>query len=336
MGKIVPWEELFDEFKKREQSDDYNEFCIYIQKLEDENKIEPVKVSGGNGKHSKIKTLCKRYRYIDPEIKSKDQYIYELTHQIVPMIRITTYLKNLLKYKEDREKVLQLNEFLKNHKEELTIQVAINERSFAIWKDEKYLRGKGQKILKNCGLSLEIMNVYIPVEPFVYYKASEKTPQNILIIENQDTFYSIRKKMIEGERIICGKEFGTLILGKGKAIESKLGKFEEHGEPYMVNPENTILYFGDLDYEGIGIYERLQKRYEESVRMAPFVEAYEKMISLNMEIDVLKDTKEAQNRNISGYFFSYFDKENIEKMKKILKADKYIPQESISAITDKK
>lgn len=44
----------------------------------------------------------------------------------------------------------------------------------------------------------------------------------------------------------------------------------------------------------------------------------------------LPDTKEQQNRNIKKAFFSYFTPEQVEKMRKILEAGKYIPQEILN------
>ena len=54
---------------------------------------------------------------------------------------------------------------------------------------------------------------------------------------------------------ICGEQIGTLIYGAGKGILAAFSDFDSSGEPYMTAQGNTVLYFGDLDYEGIGIYE---------------------------------------------------------------------------------
>ena len=47
----------------------------------------------------------------------------------------------------------------------------------------------------------------------------------------------------------------TEIFGAGKGIIRSFQDFDLCAEPYMKHPKNTIYYFGDLDYEGIGIYE---------------------------------------------------------------------------------
>ena len=44
----------------------------------------------------------------------------------------------------------------------------------------------------------------------------------------------------------------------------------------------------------------------------------------------LPDTKERQNRNITGYFFSYFTEGQVTKMNEVLGQGKYIPQEILN------
>ena len=45
-----------------------------------------------------------------------------------------------------------------------------------------------------------------------------------------------------------------MIYGAGKGIFKSFQDFEFCVEPYMKEKKNQIFYFGDLDYEGIGIY----------------------------------------------------------------------------------
>lgn len=46
----------------------------------------------------------------------------------------------------------------------------------------------------------------------------------------------------------------------------------------MKHPKNTIYYFGDLDYEGIGIYENLAEKFRSRWKILPFVPAYQAML----------------------------------------------------------
>ena len=39
-------------------------------------------------------------------------------------------------------------------------------------------------------------------ETLAYYSHTRKTPQNMLILENKDTFYSMRRHLLEGKRVL--------------------------------------------------------------------------------------------------------------------------------------
>ena len=99
----------------------------------------------------------------------------------------------------------------------------------------------------------------------------------------------------------------------------------------MKAQENQIYYFGDLDYEGIGIYERLAEPFEcWQYEIRPFTAAYERMLAKAQKVCGLPMTKEKQNRRISGRFFAYFSEQTVLKMKEILESGRYIPQEILN------
>lgn len=200
---------------------------------------------------------------------------------------------------------------------------SLNERSFQIWQQEKFLAQEGQRLLKNVGLTLDDLNIYETAEPLAYYSVSKETPQNILIIENKDTFYSLRKYMIEGHQQILGFPMKTLIYAGGKKGIKGFQHFEASVEPYLLHQANRFYYFGDLDYEGILIFEKLRDHFY----CEPFVLAYEAMLKKSVSLQLPK-TKEKQNRQISEMFFNYF--EECTLMKAILESDRYIPQEILT------
>ena len=141
----------------------------------------------------------------------------ELTYQLVPILDNDFYLRNIETYDKDRLFVLQLNEYLKGKIDNLQDSVSYNERSFEIWGREKFLLKEGGiRILKNLGLDPKDINVYDTTEPLAYYSHHKRVPQKILIIENKDTFYSMRRHLISGKTTILGSQIGTLIYGAGK------------------------------------------------------------------------------------------------------------------------
>ena len=135
---------------------------------------------------------------------------------------------------------------------------------------------------------------------------------------------------------MCGRfpnsqpDFSSRSAGKG--IIAAFSDFDISAEPYMTVMGNTIYYFGDLDYEGIGMYENFVAAYGERYEIRLFVRAYEKMLSKAqiMDMDSLPTTKEGQNRNIGSTFLSAFSQTQQTTIMEILGHDRYIPQEILN------
>lgn len=317
------------------RNDTYEQQYQYILTLIAEGRIKPLKASGTNGKHP---ALYYEYWLIE---QKKDYSIYEeeLKYRLHPTISVDYYLSHLKKYEQDRQWILKLSEYLNKSREKLNYTESANERSFEIWSHEKFLsRGQGKRILKNCGLEEGVLNIYQTTEPLAYYSITRQAPQSILILENKDTFYSMRRHLMEesnnkNSSRILGMEIETLIYGAGKGILRSFLDFDLCVEPYMTDEKNRIYYFGDLDYEGIGIYESLARMASGRWEIRPFTCAYEAMLTKadkTCGLERLPDTKEQQNRNIKEDFFAYFPLETADKMKSVLKSEKYIPQEILN------
>ena len=308
---------------------DYKELYAKILELIDSNQIKPVKASGINGKSP---ALYREYWIIE-ESQDLTKYLDELNFQIVPAISTDYYKAHMDQYLQDRQWVLLLNDYLRNSKDQFMTQMSENERSFDIWHREKFLKQEqGKKIIKRCGIDIQNLKFYRTTEPIAYYSATKQTPQNMLVIENKDTFYSMRRFLIDGNETILGERIRTLIYGAGKGIIAAFSDFDISAEPYMTAPGNTIYYFGDLDYEGIGMYENFAAAYGEQYEIRLFVRAYEKMLSKAecVGTDNLPVTKEGQNRNIGSAFLSSFPQSQQTTIRDILARDRYIPQEILN------
>lgn len=320
----------FEQLTASCKNSSYKEQYEYIKHLMETEKIKPIWASGTNGKSP---ALYREYWLLE-EKKDYSRLKEELLYQIVPEISVDYYLSHLDSYEQDRKWVLLLNEYLKENKDKLLYSQSINERSFEIWQKEKFLaREQGKKILKRCQIDIKALNIYETTEPLAYYSHTRQVPQNILIIENKDTFFSMRKHLLNGNDEILGMKAGTLIYGAGKGIFRSFKDFELCVEPYMKAEGNRIYYFGDLDYEGIGIYESFAEMFREKWEIEPFVRGYMAMLKKAEKIGRLPDMKAGQNPNIRELFFSYFSNQEVECMKKILEDGKYIPQEILN-ITD--
>lgn len=326
-----------EEIERKDRIEDYRELHKSVMQLLCENKIKPIYASGKNGKKP---ALYKEYWLIEKQ-EDYSAYIDELSYFFVPDIETTYYLNHIKQYKEDRKWLLLFNQYLKTNRKKLEIPKSMNERSFEIWHREKFLKEEqGKKILKRCGIALERLNIYETTEPLAYYSATKQIPQNLLILENKDTFYSMRRSLMAGARTILGVEIGTLIYGAGKGILRSFQDFSLCAEPYMRERDNHIYYFGDMDYEGIRIYEGLVRIFESECVIEPFAEGYLKMLKRAREIgsSQLPDMKEGQKPRqkplqmpgIDSIFQGYFGEEEYKELQQILEQGKYIPQEILS------
>ena len=308
---------------------EYNEKYAYIMELVESGRIKPVLASKKNGKKP---ALYREYWELEEE-QDYSALKQELLFNLASQINITYYQHNLAAYAKERQDVLQLSSFIQNSAGLLAREASYNERSFQIWGREKFLlKGEGKKILKHCGLSLEYLHCYSTCEPFAYFALTRQTPQKILIIENKDTFFSMRRHLLAGNELLFGEQISTLIYGAGKRVISCFQEFAVSAEPYMLDAGNELLYFGDLDYEGLGIYEALAESFAEQGSIKPFVPAYLAMLQKSKGYQKLPTTKEEQNRNLQGSFFNYFSAEVQKEMQNILRQDLYIPQEILTLL----
>lgn len=318
-----------DEIEHKLHAESYEQLCIYIYKQIERGSLKPVKASKTNGKKP---ALYHEY-WITNTDKNTDYSAYEeeLKYKMSTKISVDYYLRHLGQYIQDRDWVLQLNDYFLQEQEPV-LPISKNERSFQIWGREKFLQlEQGRKILKRCGVEPSQLAYYETSEPLACYSSHRRTPQNLLILENKDTFYSMRRHLLEQQEKIFKVPFGTLIYGAGKGILRSFQDFSFCVEPYMRAEENQIYYFGDLDYEGIGIYERLAESFErQQYQIQPFTQAYEKMLEKAQAARELPMTKEKQNRRISERFFSFFTDQTVNRMKEILESDRYIPQEILN------
>lgn len=321
--KKISLEDLVSSVKEKNYEEQYKR----VMNLLDSGQIKPIKASGLNGKKP---ALYQSYWLLE-ESRDLGHLEEELKYRMSPVIKVDYYLSHLKVYQEDRPWVLLMDEFLKHNGAALQTKVSMNERSFEIWYREKFLKQEqGLKVLSRMGISLESLNLYETTEPLPYYSHTKKIPQNILIIENKDTFYTMRRYLMNGGGPILGVEIGTLIYGSGKGILRSFKDFSLCVEPYINDAGNTIFYFGDLDYEGIRIYEKLSELFQGQFEILPMRQAYKAMLERADDWELLPDTKAGQNRRLGDRFWNYFEETERKSMDALLRSGKYIPQEILT------
>lgn len=282
-----------------------------IEELIQEKYIEPQKTSKQN-----IEGIAEKYKIITKDDNEKiKQEIVKLSNKI----KIDYYLKNPKEYEKDKEIINKINQFIANPPEKI---LTINERSYQIFKDEKLLKEK-ENIIKKLGLTLDDLKCYEIYEPFFYYenKNCQKEKKRIIIIENKDTFWTIQNAIKNKQY----KDIYLVIYGEGK----KIIKSFEFIKNFDITLQDTIEYFGDIDYEGISIYEQLKNKYID-YNITTYQKGYKKILEIENNPRKIKNQQICNQKN-NDEFCAEFDEFYQNKLKTIFEEKLYIPQEVFNA-----
>ena len=304
----------------------YHELFEIVKFLENENILTPIRnKSNLNGK---IPSLYLKYKIIEDE--GKKITLENEIKSLSPYLAINKYLKNMEKYMEHREVLLELDYFLKHSFDKLKIKLSKNERAFQIWGYEKMLDSSLTKSVISYNDLSDMLNYYLTPEPFFDYIPSIKSNMNILIIENKDTWYTLRKLMSENNNKsinLLGIMIDGLLYGEGNKITKENAIWEyEHD---VINEKINFYYWGDIDFSGIDLFERVKKA-NVSCNINLFSNVYVKMVELSENIE-LKNILKNQHKFDYTNFLNELKNEKISiAIKNILELNKYIPQEILN------
>lgn len=302
----------------------YEELVALVQQLFQEGILEPVKSKGTNGRRP---PLFNKYRINKP---SQDYSVaLEEIKLLHPKFNISKYANQPEMYVKYQREIQQLNHFLWKAHHLLDEPMSINERSFQIWGMEKLLKDKSviQSIGQFNDWDLSFLNYYETPEPFFDYHFSSQQRMNILIIENKDTWFSLRKIMREDGLNHLFREYHVLLYGEGKKITSRNHRLEEYDQ-MLSGSVNTYYYFGDLDYEGIEIYQTLLENNNHlEIRLCTELYSWMLKEATNYE---LPPTKAGQRRMDIQDFTKLFTEEEAAEIQRILESGLYIPQEILN------
>jgi hypothetical protein len=243
---------------------------------------------------------------------------------IGPEFNPSGYLSNTHIYEKHRELLQKLVTYTRMHDSELAERMSKNERAYAIWGNEKQLDDPTcKRMLRFIGWS-EKLNYYDTPEPFIDYLCYGRNTKYILILENKDIWFSLRKIFMENNSsyTLYNEPFDGLLYGEGKKV-TRDGALEEYSnEGFAERPVFT--YWGDLDYEGISIFLKLSAN--RLVRL--FTPGYIAMLEHTKSKKELPLCKTFQSRpNQLNDFLCHFAPEAATEIRSILESGKYIPQE---------
>ena len=314
----------------------YDSFERVLRQLCAQGVLEPVKASGTNGRNP---FLYNQYRKV---AQGLEQGLRLNLINLHSLIRSAAYSKSPQAYSEDQRYLLALDAFLKDphQRESLGEAISVNERSFQIFNDEKFLLSdRGRIFLQRIGRILTDLSCYMTTEPFFYMDYRSRgnklntssypdSSYTALIVENKDTFYSIKRAWQVGNRSIGGVPFDLLIYGEGRKIVGSFAFAQEI--PDLVLETMRVYYFGDLDPEGLDIFGSLVAAFP-LISIKPFTYCYQALLQLFGRDAPLRREKDQKLRAVhEETFLSYFTPELSQEIQALIHSKKYIPQEGLS------
>lgn len=297
-----------------------------ISELINDEILEPVKNSGFNGNHKY--PMYKKYRIlIKNEALSVDieKQIRQLHPALLKSGYLSTHIREYMKY---RDVIDCLNNFLFSKKTEESI--SRKERSFEIFGREKMLDDSEVKsLLRHLEVSESDLAFYdTPEYCFHDYIPERKKKLTLLICENKDIWFNIRRCMFEDHfKSLFGVAIDGVVYGNGNKVSNKAGALVEYVR-FMGNPNVNLLYWGDIDREGFDIFRRTRE-VNGSLNIELFIPGYRKMIERAQNI-CLEDSPSSKKEGVS--FENLFDGFSAEEqifLNQVLEKNKLIPQEII-------
>lgn len=302
-----------------------------ISSLTKNEVIDPVIASGTNG--NRQYPLFLKYRILITD-KTSDDLIKQI--QILhPLLLRSGYLgSHHTQYEEYKEILDSLSRYL--FKNQIEDKISRKERSFDIFGKEKILDDKGVKaLLKNLYLSDKELGFYdTPEYCFYDYIPQKKNKMTLLICENKDIWFNIRRCMFEdGFTNVFGVHVDGVVYGEGNRVSQRQGALTEYVK-FMGCQDVSFLYWGDIDREGFEIFKKVVK-YNETLNISLFVQGYRMMIqesqlrlSQGAELEDSSSSKYAQMDYVE-LLADFTDNERLY-LNNCLKRNKLIPQEIVS------
>lgn len=315
--------------RKRVTLDELRELCgcsdtyrEQILALTEPGVLVPIEKSGTDGNLKK--PLYLRYTI---KLDKKAQISTEEVYALHPRLTANGYLiRNREQFVANKDFLQCLSEWLTHNDNHNTM--SRRERSFSIFCDEKAL-DHHLSLLNSIGVSGEHLAFYeTPEQCFSDYIPVRKPQMTLLICENKDIWFNIRRLMYEnGYSKLFGTAIDGVIFGQGNDITGK-GKFRSYSQ-YLGANQVTYLYCGDIDRAGFDIFLRFCKEAE-GIEISLFLPAYHKMLELSSEqILPVSEDRKTSIPDISEILpmFSKYEQAHISQ---ILHENKRLPQEILS------
>ena len=293
-----------------------------IKELTNQGVLVPIKISGTNGNQKN--PLFMRYTIC---IENTIQVSPDEINALHPRLSANGYLlRNRMQFVNNRAFLCRLTEWLTNQKG--NDMMSRRERSFAIFGEEKEL-DHHLRLLEAIGITGDTLRYYeTPEQCFSDHIPVRKSNMTLLICENKDIWFNIRRLMYESHaNTLFDTQIDGVIFGKGNDITGK-DKFRSYAA-YLGADTIRFLYCGDIDRAGSDIFLRLCKAAEE-LHIELFLPAYKKMLELSRNIQLpYSEDKRCIIPEMSGILLKFLVDEQ-EQITHIVQNNKRLPQEILS------
>ena len=339
-NKSFTFESLEETLTQMLGYDKFVEDNVYEQLVETLNTL--IDEGAIKGKVTKGRTATrggtyKEFSLIAQKEQLSENDLREIRLSYHPLMQMRFYVSNAVQYKKDYTYLSQINDFLRNKASYANEEISKNQRSYEIFRDEKFFGSDVcKKILKRISLDEQVFNFYETYEPFFYYRCrvqnTEKKYRNALIVENNDTFYSI-KRMIQRTKkrfAFDDVEIDLLIYGEGNKINRSIEFIEEIKDS---SEEVTFYYFGDMDFEGFSIANKLMTNNPD-YKILPAFHLYQQSLKKVASFDELGFIKNDQKKYEPSHneFLNLLDASSKESIIALLSEGKYIPEENLTEL----
>lgn len=300
------------------------ELCNLVSDAVNFEILTPVKSSGMNG--NRVYPLYLKYRITISEDYS--DALSEIT-MLHPAINKTGYFNSRPEmYVKFRAQLQKLNTYLFRTKTKVSISK--KERSFEIFDEEKQLEDKGFcSLFDHLGLTADILCYYeTPEYCFNDYIPERKDRMVLLIMENKDIWFNIRRRMYEDDaREILGTHIDGAVYGAGNRV-SEAGALSEYTR-FMGAEAVKYLYWGDIDRAGLNIFLSLVKN-NPGLDITLFVPAYAEMLHLSENRDIPDSDDHREQMGNYEDIYALFSNEDKDQLIKLIENNKRLPQEIIN------
>ena len=208
--------------------------------------------------------------------------------------------------------------------------VSRKERSWALFGDEKLLDDPDfSTLLARLELDQTTLGFYdTPSECFPDYIPRRREQMTLLILENKDIWFNLRRQMFEkGRCTLFGVRLDGVIYGQGNRITAS-GALEAYTK-FLNAASVHYLYWGDIDREGLNIYLRLKNACPD-LALSLFVPGYQAMLR---RMEVSRAPQSADLRERTGDYtpiYASFPAEDAGRLAQAMAENRHLPQELIS------